>query len=95
VQVAGQVGDQSGAVGVVAEDAVGTKTQRIYRTGALGAWTQALSQFECGFLERYSDVRPRPPAAMKTATLSAKPSSGARMAHTSCPARSGGQTRRG
>ena len=60
MQVAGEVGNQAGAVGVVTENAVGVEFQRVDRAGTFGARAQMLGQLVGFFLERYGDVGPAP-----------------------------------
>ncbi|ODU49360.1 MAG: hypothetical protein ABS92_06090 [Thiobacillus sp. SCN 63-374] len=60
MQVAGEIGHQSGAVGVVAENAAGIERQRVHRAGALGPRAEAVCQGKCLFLERYRDVGAAP-----------------------------------
>ena len=60
VEVAGQVGDESRAVGVVAEYAVGVEYQGVDGAGALCPGGQAVGEAEGFFLERHRDVGPAP-----------------------------------
>ena len=59
-QVADEIGHQSGAVGVVAEDVVSIEYQRIYCTRTLGARAETFRQRKRLRLERHGDVGAAP-----------------------------------